>query len=136
MTTEYWLNLPIKDLKRSKKFFTEIGFVFNPNRESDTMASLMVGKAPMPIMLFEQTEFERVVQSKIADTEKGAEIIISFNAETKTEVDEMAKKVKKAGGDVFTEPSDIQGWMYNVSFKDPDGHRWNMLYMDREKMPR
>jgi predicted lactoylglutathione lyase len=136
MTNEYWINLPVKDVKRSKKFFTEIGFSFNTERENETMVSMMVGKAPMPIMFFEQKEFEKIVDSKISDTSKGAEIIISFGAETKKEVDEMAEKVKKAGGDVFSKPAPIQGWMYNVGFKDLDGHRWNMLYMDMEKMPK
>ncbi|HLU81168.1 MAG TPA: VOC family protein [Flavobacteriaceae bacterium] len=136
MTKEYWINLPIKDLKRSKKFFTEIGFTFNTTRETETMTSLVIGKAPMPIMFFEEKEFEKIVQSKIGDTSKGAEIIISFDAESRNEIDEMAEKVRKAGGEVFSEPEELQGWMYNVAFKDLDGHRWNMLYMDMEKMPK
>lgn len=136
MTKEYWINLPVKDVKRSKKFFTEIGFSFNTERENETMVSMLVGKAPMPIMFFEEQEFEKVVDSKISDTSKGAEIIISFGAETKKEVDAMAEKVEQAGGDVFSKPAPIQGWMYNFGFKDLDGHRWNMLYMDMEKMPK
>ena len=54
----------------------------------------------------------------------------------RNEIDEMAEKVRKAGGEVFSEPEELQGWMYNVAFKDLDGHRWNMLYMDMEKMPK
>lgn len=136
MTKQYWINLPIKDVKRSKKFFTEIGFSFNTERETDTMISLMVGKAAMPIMFFEENVFEGVVHNKVSNTSKGTEMIISFDAESKKEVDEMAEKVKKAGGAVFSKPAEIQGWMYGFAFTDPDGHRWNMLYMDMEKMPR
>ena len=136
MPKEYWINLPVKDVERSKKFFTGIGFSFNTERETETMISMLVGKAPMPIMFFENNQFENVVQTKISDTSQGAEIIISFDAQSRSEVDEMAEKVKKAGGDVFSKPSEIQGWMYNVGFKDLDGHRWNMLYMDRDKMPK
>lgn len=136
MTKEYWINLPIKDVERSKKFFTAIGFSFNTERETASMISLLVGKATMPIMLFETSVFESVVHNKISDTSKGAEIMISFDAESYSEVDEMAEKVKKAGGDVFSKPSEIQGWMYGFAFSDPDGHRWNMLYMDFAKMPK
>lgn len=136
MTKEYWINLPVKDVKRSKKFFTEVGFSFNTKRETDTMVSILVGKAPMPIMFFEEKEFENIVQSKVSDTSKGAEIIISFDAESRNEVDEMAEKVNKAGGNVFSKPAEIQGWMYGFAFSDLDGHRWNMLYMDMEKMSR
>lgn len=134
MTKEYWINLPVKDVERSKKFFTEIGFSFKTEHETQTMTALVVGKAAMPIMLFENKEFESVVQSKISDTSKGAEIIISFDAESRNEVDEMAEKVKKAGGNVFSKPQEIQGWMYGFAFSDLDGHRWNMLYMDMKKM--
>lgn len=136
MTKEYWINLPVKDVKRSKKFFTEIGFSFQTGHETPTMVALVVGKAPMPIMFFENKEFEKVVQSKISDTSKNAELIISFDAESRKEVDEMAEKVKKAGGNVFSKPAEIQGWMYGFAFSDPDGHRWNMLFMDREKLPK
>ena len=134
MTKEYWINLPVKDVERSKKFFTEIGFSFKTEHETQTMTALVVGKAAMPIMLFENKEFESVVQSKISDTSKGAEIIISFDAESRNEVDEMAEKVKKAGGNVFSKPQEIQGWMYGFAFSDLDGHRWNMLYMNMKKM--
>lgn len=92
MIKEFWINLPVKNVKRSKKFFTEIGFSFNTERENETMVSMLVGKAPMPIMFFEEKEFDNVVQSKISDTSKGAEIIISFDAESKQEVDEIAEK--------------------------------------------
>ena len=136
MTKEYWINLPIKDLKRSKKFFNEIGFSFKTERETDTMTALVVGKAAMPIMLFEEKVFENVVQNKVSNTSEGTEMIISFDAETEKEVDEMAKKVTNAGGKIFSKPAVIQGWMYGFAFSDLDGHRWNMLYMDMEKMPK
>jgi len=136
MTKEYWINLPIKDLKRSKKFFTEIGFSFKTERETEIMTALVVGKATMPIMFFEEKMFEGVIQNKISDTSKGTEMMISFDADSEKEVDEMAKKVKNAGGNVFSEPQEIQGWMYGFAFSDLDGHRWNMLYMNMEKMPK
>lgn len=134
MIKEYWLNLPVKDIKRSKKFFVEIGFSFKIEHETDTMTALLVGKEAMPIMLFEEKIFQNVVQNPISDASKATEIMISFDAESEKEVDEMAEKVKKAGGNIFSKPQDIQGWMYGFAFSDLDGHRWNMLYMDLEKM--
>ncbi len=136
MTKEYWMNLPVKDMQRSKKFFTEIGFSFKTERETDTMTALVVGKAAMPIMFFEEKMFEHVVQNKISNASKVTELMISFDAESEKEVDEMAEKVKKAGGTIFSQPQEIQGWMYGFAFSDLDGHRWNMLFMDMEKMPR
>ncbi len=134
MTKEYWINLPVKDVKRSKKFFTEIGFSFKTEHETEIMATLVVGKATMPIMFFEEKMFEQVVQNKISNASKATELMISFDAESKKEVDEMAEKVTNAGGTVFSKPQVIQGWMYGFAFSDMDGHRWNMLYMDKGKM--
>ncbi len=133
MTKEYWINLPVKDVKRSKKFFTEIGFSFKTERETETMTALVVGKAAMPIMFFEEKEFEKVVENKISNPLKATELMISFNAESEKEVNEMAENVTKAGGNIFSKPQEIQGWMYGFAFSDLDGHRWNMLYMDMEK---
>ncbi len=134
MTKEYWINLPVKDVKRSKKFFAGIGFSFKTEQETGTMVSLLVGKATMPIIFFEEKMFENVVQNPISDASKATELMISFDAESKAEVDEMAENVKKAGGNVFSKPQVIQGWMYGFAFSDLDGHRWNMLYMDMEKI--
>ncbi|AFL79763.1 putative lactoylglutathione lyase [Aequorivita sublithincola DSM 14238] len=136
MIKEYWLNLPVKDLKRSKKFFTEIGFSFKTERETDTMTALVVWKATMPIMFFEEKMFENVVQNKVSDASKATELMISFDAESEKEVDEMAEKVKKARGTIFSKPQTIQGWMYGFAFSDLDGHRWNMLFMDQKNMPK
>ncbi|MEY2828706.1 MAG: hypothetical protein RIQ33_564, partial [Bacteroidota bacterium] len=72
----------------------------------------------------------------IADTSKGSEVLISFDAESPEEVDTLVKNVKAAGGIVYGEPGWNQGWMYGCGFVDMDGHRWNMLYMDMTKMPK
>ena len=65
-----------------------------------------------------------------------SEVLINFDAESKEEVDAMAEKVRKAGGKIYAEPGESQGWMYAFGFEDLDGHRWSMLYMDLAKMPK
>ena len=62
--------------------------------------------------------------------------MISFDAESPEEVDETARKVFDSGGKIFSEPAEIQGWMYGFAFADLDGHRWNQIYMDYSKMPK
>ncbi len=135
MTKEVWLNLPIKDQKRSKEFFTAIGFTFKDDRSNPTMLAMMAGAKNFPIMLFDETTFAHVMQHPVSDTTKGSEMMISFDAESREEVDEIAEKVTGAGGNVFAPPTEIRGWMYGAAFTDPDGHRWNVLYMDMGKMP-
>lgn len=131
MTKELWLNLPVKDLKKSKEFFTKIGFSFK-DRETDTMIAMTVGEKKVPVMLFDESTFKDVIRHEVTDTKQSSEIMISFDAESREEVDEMAEKVEKAGGNVFSKPAEIQGWMYGCAFTDLDGHRWNALYMDQQ----
>ncbi len=136
MTKQIWLNLPVKDINRSKEFFTALGFTFKENRSNTTMLAMMVGDNNFPVMLFEESVFKGVVQNEITDTILSSEILISVDAESREEVEEFAQKVSIAGGDVFAKPAEIRGWMYGCAFADPDGHRWNVLYMDMEKMPK
>ena len=133
MTKQIWLNLPVKDISRSKEFFTALGFTFKENRSNTTMLAMMVGENDFPVMLFEASVFKGVVQNEITDTIRSSELLISVDAESREEVDAFAQKVTDAGGDVFAKPAEIQGWMYGCAFADPDGHRWNVLYMDMEK---
>jgi len=135
MIKQVWLNLPVKDIQQSKQFFTDLGFSFAQYGNSSTSVGLVIGASNTVVMLFAEPVFESFTHQPNADTRQCSEILISFDAESKEEVDEMAARVKKAGGVVFAKPSEIQGWMYGCGFTDLDGHRWNMLYMDSSKMP-
>ena len=134
MTKEIWINLPVKDVAKSKEFFSRIGFAPDEKHENAEMACFKVGEKNMSVLFIAEETFRGFTKSEISDT-KAAEIIISFDAESREEVDEMANKVRAAGGEIFAEPDEIQGWMYGFAFADLDGHRWNMLYMDFSKMP-
>ncbi|MCW3091995.1 MAG: hypothetical protein JWP81_3064 [Ferruginibacter sp.] len=137
MTKELWINLPVKDVAKSKEFFSQLGFSFNTNYgNSNDSASLLIGSKNVVVMLFSEPVFEGFTGTKIADVKQGAEVLLSIDAETKEEVDEMAKKAAAAGGVVFGEPKESQGWMYGCAFTDLDGHRWNVLHMDMSKMPK
>ncbi|HBF18507.1 MAG: extradiol dioxygenase [Owenweeksia sp.] len=129
MTKELWLNLPVKDPRKSKEFFSKIGFAFREDRENPNMVAMMVGKKPVPVMLFEENQLKAIMQSELPDTSKTSQMIISFDAETREEVDRIAELVKAAGGNLFAPPAEIQGIYYGCAFADLDGHRWNVLYM-------
>ena len=135
MTKQIWLNLPVKDIVKSKVFFSQLGFSFNEKHETKTSACLMIGDSNFVIMLFSESVFAGFVQNKITDTKNGSETLISIDAQSRAEVDEMANKVAEAGGIVFAKPAENQGWMYGCGFEDLDGHRWNVLYMDWSKLP-
>lgn len=132
-----WMNLPVKDVRKSKSFFKAIGFKENPMHEkAEHLASFLIGKKEFVMMLFPEKDFKHFTQNDIADTKKGTEVLLNIDAQSRKEVDEMAETVRKAGGKIFAEPGESQGWMYAFGFADFDGHRWSMLYMDMKKMPK
>ncbi|KAB7530277.1 extradiol dioxygenase [Flagellimonas olearia] len=132
-----WLNLPVKNLSKSKEFFNAIGFHENPMHEkAEHLGSFLIGENDFVLMLFPEDTFKQFTRNDIHDTQKGTEVLINIDAQSKLEVDEMAKTVKSAGGKIFSDPGESDGWMYAFGFEDLDGHRWSMLYMDQGKMPR
>ena len=136
MTKDLWINLPVKDVKKSKEFFTKIGFTPEETHETVDMSCVKVGEKNFAVLLFAEETLKSFSKNEISDTKAGSEMMISFDAESREEVDETARKVFEAGGTVFSEPGEIQGWMYGFAFIDLDGHRWNQLYMDFSKLPK
>ncbi len=137
MNKEIWLNLPVKNIKKSKEFFSKLGFEFSQGMgNTPVSACLLMGNKQVPVMLFEELQFKSFTQTEITDTKTSSEMMISLDAESREEVDEIVKKAETAGANVFGKPLEIQGWMYGCGFQDLDGHRWNVLYMDMDKMPK
>jgi predicted lactoylglutathione lyase len=135
MTKEIWLNLPVREVSRSREFFGKIGFTPNENQSNQEMACFTVGEKKMTVLFFAEETFKAFTKTEIPDAKKGSQVLISYDAESRSEVDETARKVFEAGGTIFSEPAEMQGWMYGFGFADLDGHRWNMVFMDFSKMP-
>ena len=127
MPRQMWLNLPVADLERSRAFFERIGFEVASNAEQDDILAVQAGSTQA--MLVTRERFAHYARAPVSDPSAGAEVLISFSAASREEVDELAARVEDAGGTLFGRP-DGQDGMYGMGFADPDGHRWNALYMD------
>lgn len=135
MAKEFWVNLPVKDAGKSRVFFNAIGFTENTQHgNSPDMASFFIGDKNVVLMLFSEAQFKAFSANEVADTHKGSEVLFSIDAQSREEVDAMAKKVAAAGGILYGEPGEKDGWMYGCGFIDLDGHRWSILYMDFSKL--
>jgi uncharacterized protein len=86
-------------------------------------------------MLFAESAFVGFTNNPFADCRNGTEVLFSVGMEDRAQVDELAKRTQTAGGKIFREPGESNGFMYGCGLIDPDGHRWNALYMDFSKMP-
>ncbi|WP_207421359.1 VOC family protein [Desertivirga brevis] len=137
MIKEVWLNLPVKDVKKAREFYTKIGFEQNMRfPETAEMSCVTIGSKNIVLMLCAEHVFESFTQHPVSDPKTSSAVLFSIDTETFEEIDGLAEKVKSAGGTVYAAPSESQGWMYGCGFTDLDGHRWNALYMDMSKMPK
>ena len=134
MATKIFVNLPVKDLPKSKEFFGKLGFSFNPQFTDDKAACLVIGENIFAMLLTEPF-FKTFTKKDIADASKSTEAIIALDAQSRQQVDEMAKKAVEAGGRIYRDAED-HGWMYGKSFADLDGHQWEILYMDETAIPK
>lgn len=133
MTTQMYLNLPVKDLERSIGFFRKLGFNFNPQFTDDNATCMIVGDNIFVMLLVEKF-FNTFTKKEICDPTKSTEALIGLSVDSRDNVDKMVKKAVDAGGTVYSEPQD-HGWMYGHSFADLDGHQWEIFYMNMSEFP-
>ena len=126
-----FVNLPVSDLKRANAFYRAIGAVKNEQFSDDT-ASCMVFSDTIHAMLLTHDKYRQFTSKKIVDAKTSSEVLICISADSRTEVDDLVGKAKAAGGGIDPTPQQDFGFMYGRSFEDPDGHIWEVMWMDVE----
>jgi predicted lactoylglutathione lyase len=130
MATNIFVNLPVKDLEKTKEFFLKLGYTFNQQFTDEKAASLVISEN-IYAMLITEPFFKTFIPNKeIADTSKAKEVLVALSVDSKQQVDELADKAIAAGGKKFRDPED-HGFMYTRSFEDLDGHVWEVFWMDQ-----
>ena len=133
MSAKIFINLPVKDLNNSVKFFTKLGFTFNPQFTNKEATCMIIGENIFAMLLIEK-RFKDFTKKDIADATKTTEVLIAIDAESREKVIEMVANAKAAGGSIYMDPAD-HGWMYQHSFADLDGHQWEVLFIDENAIP-
>ncbi|NEU08389.1 glyoxalase/bleomycin resistance/extradiol dioxygenase family protein [Flavihumibacter sp. R14] len=132
MAKKIFINLPVADLQRALTFYTAIGFTNNPQFTDET-AACMVLTEEIYVMLLTHPKFNEFTKKKIADTNTTS-VINSLSVDSSEEVNTVVRKAVEAGGAEPVEARDY-GFMQQRSFEDPDGHLWEVFYMDMTKFP-
>jgi len=127
-TAHIFVNLPVKDLKRTMDFFSQIGFEFNAQFTDDKAACLVLGENIFAMLLTEPF-FGTFTKKELADATKTTEAILAISADSREQVDLIVDRAFAAGAGASKEPQD-HGFMYSRSFEDPDGHLWEVMWMD------
>ncbi len=123
-----WANLAVSDLERTTRFYTELGF--KPNGSSKELTSFLFGEDDFVIHFFLKEVLQTNIKSEIADSQRVMEVVFTLSAGSKDQVDNWHKEVERAGGKILSGPEEFGEGCYGFLFADPDGHRFNVFYME------
>ncbi|CAL9374002.1 hypothetical protein SUDANB171_00918 [Streptomyces sp. enrichment culture] len=127
--TNIFVNLPVQDLDRSKEFYKRLGFTQNEQFSDENAACFVIEENSIYVMLLVKPFFAKFTDKELADTERTAAVITALSADTRQGVDDLADRALEAGGKHSKDPME-EGPMYGRSFQDPDGHLWEVMWMD------
>lgn len=130
MITAAYINLPVADLERSRAFFSQLGFTFD-DRFSDETALGMKISDTIYSMLLTHDKFDSFMPGsrQRSDAHTVTEVLVALQAESPEEVDRIADAAMAAGAGKVRDRQDY-GFMVERSFADPDGHIWEIFFMD------
>jgi hypothetical protein len=133
MATKIFINLPVKDIEKSKSFFSKLGYRFN-DQISDEHAACIIIRENIFVILLKDEYFKTFTKKNISDTKAFNEVLISLDAESKLDIQTIISKARQFGAHIYAEPQNF-GWMYQHSFADLDGHLWEFIFTDKSLLP-
>jgi uncharacterized protein len=130
-----FINLPVTDLAKSKAFYEAVGAVNNPVFTDDTAACMVVEEGSIHVMLLTHEKWATFTSKAIPDAHSSAQVLLCVSADSREAVDGQVDKAVAAGGKADPTPTQDFGFMYGRSFEDPDGHIWEVMWMDPTAIP-
>jgi predicted lactoylglutathione lyase len=128
VATNIFVNLPVKDLKRSVEFFGKLGYTFNPQFTNEDAACMIIGENIYAMLLVEKF-FATFTRKPIANAKETTEVLVALSCDSKAAVTAIVEKALAAGATKYAEQDD-KGFMFSWSFADLDGHQWEYVWMD------
>ena len=77
---QIYVNLPVRDLEASKRFFTQLGFSFDTTFQDET-ATCMVVEENIFVMLLTEARFRDFIVGDIADRDT-TEVLVAISADS------------------------------------------------------
>ena len=127
-----FVNLAVADLGTAVDFFTKLGFSFDPRFTDETATCMLIGEDAYAMLLVEE-RFKGFTKKELVDSTAQTEAILALSARSREEVDVLVEKALASGGAPAHDPTD-EGFMYSRSFQDPDGHLWEVFWMDPSEL--
>lgn len=129
-----FVNLPVKDIVASTRFYEAIGCVKN-EQFSDEKASSMVWSDTITFQLLAESYFATFISRPIAKAQETCQVLLAISMDSRAEVDAIAEAAAQNGGRNDIRDTMDLGFMYNRAFQDPNGHIFEAAYMDMSAMP-
>ncbi|MBI3142991.1 MAG: glyoxalase/bleomycin resistance/extradiol dioxygenase family protein [Bacteroidetes bacterium] len=129
-----YVNLPVKDLERSRKFWSGLGFGFNEQFSDEKALCLVLSEGTIYSMLILPEFFATFTNKPIADG-SSTQVLMAIEVDSRQKVDELMGLALAHGASRYRDGAD-HGWMYYDSFADPDGHQWEVMWMDMAQLPK
>ncbi len=133
MSKSIFVNFPVSDLRKSMDFYEALGFENNP-QFSDETAACMVWSDAIYVMLLTHEKWQTFTKRPIPPA-TSSEVMLALTCESREDVDRLNEIAGNHGGTADINPSQDHGFMYNRAIGDPDGHVWEMFWMDPAAIP-
>lgn len=128
MNKQITLNLPVKDLDKSKAFFSALGLTFHARHSGEHAACMSIAGDTVQAMLTTESFFKSLIDKPVAQAREANDMVICLSCESREEVDTLIARAVAAGGRTPHPPED-HGFMYDQGFEDIDGHLWNLVWV-------
>lgn len=128
-----YVNLPVKNIEKTREFWSKLGFAFNEQFSDDKALCLILNEGNIYAMLMSHEFYKTFTNRPIADGST-TQVLLAIDVGSRDKVDEIIKIALENGATKYLEPSDF-GWMYYDRFIDPDGHQWEVMFSDESLIP-
>jgi uncharacterized protein len=130
---QIYVNLPVKDVQKTREFWTKLGFSIN-EQFSDEKAICVIMKTDHIYAMFLKEEFFQTFTNRSIAKGDTTQTLLAIGVNSREEVESMVKTATENGGSTYSEPQD-HGWMYQRAFSDLNGHQWEVMFADMSKLP-
>ncbi|WP_160137630.1 VOC family protein [Chryseobacterium sp. c4a] len=130
---QIYINLPVKDVQKTRAFWTKLGFSINEQFSDDKAVCVVMKEDHIYTMFLKEDFFQTFTNRPFAKGDT-TQVLLAIGVERREEVDEMVNTAIENGGSKYSEPMD-HGWMYQNAFADIDGHQWEVMHADPSQFP-
>lgn len=128
-----YINLPVKDLQKTRDFWTKLGFTFNEQFSDDKAICLVLNDGTIYAMLITHKFYKTFTNRPVADGST-TQVLVAIEVDSREKVNEIVKLTMENGASRYRDAAD-HDWMYYDTFADPDGHQWEVMFTDPVKIP-